>query len=352
MKLPTTHLKPGMKLEKPVYGSCGELLLNRNIVLTKRYIEALKKNNVLVVEVEGPIPLKEVEVKEELSVVIRAGAMQQLYSFVNRKDISIVSIKESVEVLLEEILSGREVIDQLVDVCSLDMYTFAHSVDVCVLSLLTGMRLGFNREKLLALGVGAILHDLGKTLIEPEILNKPGKLTQQEFEVIMTHPLRGWKLVEEREGDAIHPRSKKMILNHHERYDGSGYPRKLKAGEIDPFSAICAVSDVYNAMTTDRVYRKAFPAHEVYEMLLASCNSKFDKDAVSAFLSCIKPYPVGTMVKLSNGKIACVVSQNDSLPFRPKVKVWPSGEIYDLERELSLVIEKVLSPEEMRQLIS
>lgn len=341
-----------MKLEKPVYGSCGELLLNRNIVLTKRYIEALKKNNVLVVEVEGPVPLKEVEVKEELSAAIRAGAMQQLYSFVNRKDMSIISIKESVEVLLEEILSGREVIDQLVDLCSLDMYTFAHSVDVCVLSLLAGIKLGFKREKLLALGVGAILHDLGKTLIKPEILNKPGKLTQQEFEAVMTHPLKGWKLVEEREGDAIHPRSKKIILNHHERYDGSGYPRKLKAGEIDLFSAICAVSDVYNAMTTDRVYRKAFPAHEVYEMLLASCNSKFDKEAVNALLSCIKPYPVGTMVKLSNGKVACVVSQNDSLPFRPKVKVLPSGEICDLERELSVVIEKVLSPEEMRQLIS
>ncbi|KXG78378.1 Cyclic di-GMP phosphodiesterase response regulator RpfG [Fervidicola ferrireducens] len=351
MKLPITHLKPGMKLEKPVYGSCGELLLNRGIVLTKRYIEALRKNNVLVVEIEGPVPFDEIEIKEELSLTVRINAMQQLCSFVKKDNVSVADIKDTVEALLEEILSGKEIIDHLVDLCSADLYTFAHSVDVCMLSLLCGMKLGFNREKLLALGIGAILHDLGKTLIDPQILNKPGKLTQQEFEIIMTHPLKGWKLVEERGGDAIHPRSKKVILNHHERYDGSGYPRKLKAGEIDPFSAICAVADVYNAMTTDRVYRKAFPAHEVYEMLLASGNAKFDKDVIHAFLSCVKPYPVGTLVKLSNSKVACVVSQNDSLPFRPKVKVLPSGEILDLERELSVVIEAVLSPEEIKDLI-
>lgn len=351
MRLPVTYLKPGMKLSKPVYGNSGELLLNRGIELTTKYIKLLERNNVVVVDVEGPVPLDEMEIKEELSVQLRIKTMKKLHSFAKESNgIHIYEFMDSVEALLEEVLSGKGVTDHLVDLCSSDLYTFAHSVDVCVLSMLCGMKLGYDKEKLLALGIGAILHDLGKTLIDPEILNKPGKLTQEEFEVIMTHPLKGWQLVKEKDGDALSPRSKAVILNHHERYDGSGYPRNLKSNQIDPFSAICSVADVYNAMTTDRVYRKAFPPHEVYEMLLASGDIKFNKDVIRAFLSCVNPYPVGTYVKLSNGKIGCVVSQNDSLPFRPRVKVIPSGEILDLERELSLVIESVLPHEKIKEL--
>ncbi|MCG0274863.1 MAG: HD-GYP domain-containing protein [Thermosediminibacteraceae bacterium] len=352
MKLPTTHLSPGMKLAKPVYGNCGELLLNRGVVLTEQYIKALRRNNVLVVDVEGPVPYDEMEVKEELSVQLRIETMRKLYSFTKKADIPLSAFMESVEALLEEIISGKTVVDYLVDLCSSDLYTFTHSVDVCVLSLLCGIKLGYNQKNLLALGVGALLHDLGKTLIDPAILNKPGKLTQEEFELIMTHPLRGWKLVGEKNEGGLHPRSKNVILNHHERYDGSGYPRKLKGHQIDQFSAICAVADVYNAMTTDRVYRKACPPPEVYEMLLCSGNVKFEKNVVKAFLSCVKPYPVGTLVKLSNGKIACVISENPSLPFRPKVQLLPSGKILDLERELSIVIKAPLSPEERRDLLS
>ncbi|TYP53785.1 HD-GYP domain-containing protein [Thermosediminibacter litoriperuensis] len=353
MKLPTTHLLPGMKLAKPVYGNCGELLLNRGVVLTSRYINALKRNNVIVVDVDGPVPYDEMEINETLSEKIRVEAMRVLNSWVkNLENTPISSIFESVEALLDEILSGKAVIDHLTDICSSDLYTFAHSVDVCTLAILTGIRLGYSREKLFALGAGSLLHDIGKTLIDPAVLNKPGKLTPEEFKIIMTHPAKGWKLIKNKKGEnEVHPRSMNIILNHHERYDGTGYPRNLKGSEIDEFSMICAVADVYNAMTTDRVYRKAFPPNEVYEMFQASGNTKFDLRVINAFLSCVKPYPAGTLVRLSNGTIGCVVSANPPLPFRPKVQLIPSGEILDLEKELSLVIEAPLSPEEAQKFV-
>lgn len=343
-------LLPGMRLARPVYGRNGEMLLKKGAVLTANYIIALKRCGVLTVEVEGPLKLDR-DYQEFLEDEVRSNTMSTVREWCEtKKREGIRRMVEVVEHIIEEILAGKEVMRNLTEICSADVYTYAHSVDVCVFSLAVGVKLGYKKEDLIKLGVGSLLHDLGKTRVPPEILNKPGRLTPEEFHEIKKHPVYGYKIALE-SGNGIDPRSATIILNHHERYDGKGYPRGLKGDEIDEMSAICAVADVYNAMTTDRVYRKAYPPHEAYEMIMASGNLMFSMKVVDAFLKCVLPYPPGSVVRLSNGATAVVLQVNRSFPFRPLLKILGSGEELDLMKEHSIVIAGILGPEEAGKLL-
>ncbi|MBC7104746.1 MAG: HD-GYP domain-containing protein, partial [Firmicutes bacterium] len=267
------------------------------------------------------------------------------------KKINFASVVEQVRSVVDEILAGKAPIGGLAEISSADAYTFAHSVDVCVLSVAAGVRMGHGREKLLKLSVGALLHDLGKTRVPPEILNKPGKLTPAEFAEIRKHPVWGYKLLLEDVDGEADPASALVVLNHHERFDGSGYPRRLAGGDVGEMAMICAAADMYNAMTTDRVYRRALPPHEAYEMLMGAGGSLLDFGVVKAFLSCVEPYPAGSVVRLSTGDAACVVAVDPDLPFRPTVVLVPSGETVDLKRELSLTIAGLLPADEVRRFL-
>ncbi|MGB9813339.1 MAG: HD-GYP domain-containing protein [Thermovenabulum sp.] len=346
MKVPVNFLTSGMRVEKPLFGKRGELLLNRGVILTESLISLLKKNNIITVEVEGPIPYDEFQIKECISEKLRQNALITLMDWIkNRHILDLENVADVVKSLIEEILSEKGVSENLTNLCSNDLYTFAHSVDVCILSLIAGKKLGYSRKKLFALGMGSILHDVGKLEIPPEILNKPAKLTPEEYEIIKKHPLFSYEILKKKDDENLNPFSLNIVLNHHERFDGSGYPRRLKQLEINDLDYICAISDVFNAMTTDRVYRRAIPVHEVYEMIEGSCNTLFPFNLVRAFLSCINPFPPGTLVMLSTEEAAIVVASSD-LPFRPKVKLLKSFEEIDLTKELNITIRRQLTPEE------
>ncbi len=203
---------------------------------------------------------------------------------------------------------------------------------------------------MIRLGMGSILHDVGKTRVPKNILNKPGKLTDEEYEVIKEHSVLGYKMLQEEVKEEIDPEVLSVVLNHHEKHDGSGYCRGLKGEEIDEKSVICAITDVYNAITTDRVYRKALPPHEAYEMILGSGDTMFNAKVVNTFLSCVVPYPVGSMVKLSNSMVGCV-TKIGKLSFRPEVTIFPSDEKLSLANEKNITIIGVLPPDEARDLI-
>jgi HD-GYP domain-containing protein (c-di-GMP phosphodiesterase class II) len=350
LKISTKFLVPGMKLARPVYGKNGELLLKKGTVLTAGYIMSLRRCGILAVDVDGLTDLSE-EYRNLMEDEIRSDVMNVVreWSLEGEKR-GFEKVTKTVERIVDEILAGKEVVGNLTEICSADMYTYAHSVDVCVLSLTVGVKLGYSRKDLLLLGMGSLLHDLGKSRVPPEILNKPGKLTPGEFREIKKHPVHGYKMILESR-DRIDPRSAAVILNHHERYDGTGYPRGLKGEEIDEMSAICAVADVYNAITTDRVYRKAHPPHEAYEMVMASGNLMFSARVVEVFLKCVLPYPPGSVVRLSNGLVGVVLRVKQGFPFRPVLKLVGSGEELDLLKESSLVITGLLRPEELRELI-
>ena len=348
LKLPVSHLVSGMQLARPVYGTRGEKLLNKGVELTAAYVMALRRRGVLAVYVGDPVN----EVYEDiLEEEVRINAMEAVRAWVDNdaKQKNLAQIIQSVETIVEEILAGKQCVNGLTEICTADAYTYMHSVDVCVLSLAVGVKLGFTKKDLIRLGTGSILHDLGKTRVPPEILNKPGKLTPEEFAEIKKHPVLGYKMLLSQTSE-IDPVAASIVLNHHERYDGSGYPQGLKGSSIGTMPTICAVADVYNAITTDRVYRPAFPPHEAYEMLMASGNSTFDSRIVNTFLTCVSPYPVGSLIKLSNGFIARVKKTRKNYPFRPIVSLLNTDskntEI-DLIKENSIVITGVVGPSEV-----
>jgi HD-GYP domain-containing protein (c-di-GMP phosphodiesterase class II) len=172
---------------------------------------------------------------------------------------------------------------------------------------------------LIDLGMGALLHDIGKTRIPIEILNKDGKLTDEEFNIIKRHPELGYKMIENVK--EINNRSRAIILEHHERVDGKGYPFGLTGDRMHKFSKITCISDVYDAIVSDRVYRRGFAANEAYEFILGGVGSFFDFDLVNVFKDNFSIYPLGACVKLSNGLEGFVVGHNKGFPDRPIVRI-------------------------------
>jgi HD-GYP domain-containing protein (c-di-GMP phosphodiesterase class II) len=188
-----------------------------------------------------------------------------------------------------------------------------------VLALFFGIQMSYSRTMLIDLGMGALLHDIGKTKIPICVLNKNGKLTDEEFNIIKKHPELGYNMVENVK--EINDRSRAIILEHHERVDGKGYPYGLAGDRMHKYSKITCISDVYDAIVSDRVYRKGFPANEAYEFVLGGGGSFFDFDLVNVFKSNFSIYPLGACLKLSNGLEGFVVGHNKGFPDRPVVRI-------------------------------
>ncbi len=233
MKLPVSHIIPGMRLSRPVYGLKGQMLLNRGVELTLSYISGLKRNNVLAITVESMPGFDDMEAEEILEESVRVRAMASILNWVetNKKRKQFFDVVDSVTSITEEILSGKIPSGAGGDIHSRCLYL--RPLHRCLRLLdLYGINYGYKKHDLLKLGIGSILHDLGKTKIPPEILNKPGKLTDEELEEIKNHPVFGYNMLMDDMSNQVSESSLEIVLNHHERYNGSGYPRGIKRNEI------------------------------------------------------------------------------------------------------------------------
>ncbi len=211
-----------------------------------------------------------------------------------------------------------------------DEYTFKHSVDVATMAMLVAKKMGKPRFIVEDVGISGILHDIGKVDIPNEILNKPGKLTDDEFEIIKLHTVRGYeRLKHENIKDVI----KAGVLQHHENVDGTGYPFRLHSDKISDIAKILSVVDVYDALLTARPYKQAKSVAESLEIVMAMIN-KFDNWAISAFLSSLVAFPNGTYVTMSDGRSCKVLRQNPKYPLRPVVLDETAGEVMDLANDL------------------
>lgn len=351
VKVLVSYLLPGMKLAHPVYDFHGEFLLRMGTVLTEKYIASLQKRRILTVYIEG-IAIPEdfiTQQQDAIEETIRANAFASIQSLMEKGDANAIkALTASVEGIMEELMAGKTAVGALTEISSTDAYTYAHSVDVCLLSIETGLRLNYDKRKLLKLGIGCILHDLGKVDTPVEILNKAGKLTDEEYDIIKRHPRDGYNLAKKIQHD-IEDNTASIIYRHHERHDGLGYPLGLKSESIDEMSSICAIADVYNAMTTDRIYRKAIPSNEVYEYLMAAGNIIAGPKVLDAFLHCVTPFPAGSLVRLSTDEVGVVVESDPALPLRPQVYVSDTNRVINLKNELSTTILEILNSDEMQQ---
>jgi putative nucleotidyltransferase with HDIG domain len=258
--------------------------------------------------------------------------------------------------IVDSILRNADALVSLSRLKSFDEYTFFHSVNTSVLSVALGRRLGFSPEDLHLLGSGTLLHDIGKTKIPLEILNKPGRFEAHEFEIMKQHALRGVEVLRATTGfqeDIIRP-----ALEHHERVDGTGYPFGRQRAELTPFGLIASIVDVYDAMTSDRCYHKGMPAHRVLQHLYnLGQDGHLESKFVQQFIQCVGVYPVGSCVLLNSGEAGIVSQLNEDQPVSPKLILvrdanlcTMSPKTIDLKEQATKPIRKIIAVLDSKEL--
>lgn len=225
------------------------------------------------------------------------------------------SAKQAVSQIVHSIIRNPDALVCLNQLKKKDEYTATHSLRVCVLALVFGRHLDFSVEQLNVLGIGALLHDIGKMRVPNEILNKPGRLTNEEFELMKTHVPHGVEILQKSKG--ILAASIDVARSHHERYDGSGYAIGSRADKIGLFGQIGAIADFYDAITSDRAYHSGMSAHDALRKLYELRDKDFHSTMAEQFIQCMGIYPIGSLVELNTGDVGVVISINRERRLKP-----------------------------------
>jgi len=327
--IPPSLLEPGMAVGKNIYGRKNELLLTRGHILSRREIErlvGLHFQAVFIREGEDDEPECEEPIGGELKNSAVCAVRELFCQMEDEMVLNGETVKKAmclVQEMVDEIILDKNASITMNTLRLFDDYTYYHSVNVAIVSIILGVAMNLSRQSLYKLGLGALLHDMGKIFVEKEILDKNGRLSDEEFEKVKVHCLKGHEYLKKEY--EIPSECCMIVLTHHEKYDGSGYPFGLADKKIPSFGKITAIADVFDALTSDRPYRKALPPSEAVEYILGGSGTHFDPSVVEAFLQKISVYPIGTAVILSNGQTGTVVGNTPRYPTRPKVKV-PTGE--------------------------
>lgn len=359
----TRSLQNGMIIDQSIVDRAGRILIARNTPMDEFHKESLLKMGI------GGVYIREGEEDEDAedksgSPVVSA-AVQKVIDNNMVADRAKVKLSESVKARVVEGIqylyndtesegftsATKDITDDLmkaitdndalaVDISALkvsDEYTFKHSVDVATMSMIVAKRYGLDDKDVYEIGISGLLHDVGKSKIPNEILNKAGKLTDDEFAMMKQHSLFGYGILKEK--DDLSNQIKMGVLQHHEKMNSRGYPMGVGADKINLFARIISVADIYDALVTERPYKKPFSPRDAVEMIM-SMTDELDINVMRSFLESVILYPVGTDVELSTGEHARVVENNPQYVLRPKVVGLKSGTTYDLSdiRNASIVI--------------
>ncbi|GAB1232048.1 cyclic di-GMP phosphodiesterase [Ferrigenium sp. UT4] len=260
------------------------------------------------------------------------------------KAIKISEAAPLVDEISQSITRNPEAFLNLARLKTKDDYTYMHSVAVCALMIALGKQLGLEGEDLKEAGLAGLLHDVGKMMIDEAVLNKPGKLTDEEFNIVKEHPRKGWEILQGSSG--ITAIALDVCLHHHEHMDGKGYPEKLAGEQISLFAKMGAVCDVYDALTSNRCYKNGWEPAETIHKMAEWRNGHFDERVFQAFVKTIGIYPSGTLVRLKSGKLAIVLEQGSKSLLTPVVKIFFSTksnepilpEMLDLSRSQESIV--------------
>ena len=255
--------------------------------------------------------------------------------------------------LMQSILRNPDAFSWLTHLKKKDGYSYAHAVDSCALAITFGRHLGLPRESLISLGTGALLFDVGKTRLPDGLLNKPGRLSPEEYQVMKKHVAYGVEIVAHISHSGMEMVD--MVRAHHERFDGSGYPNGFRGADIPLFGRIAGILDCYDAITSDRSYQRAISPHQALRVLYNSRDKAFQEELVEQFIQCLGVYPTGSLVELVSGEVAIVIAQNRVRRLRPRIMLilghdkvaLNNFETIDLDRETpgkTLEIARVLDP--------
>lgn len=335
MRLKSTRsLEQGAILAQPIYNDRGYILIQQDMHLTLTMIKRLVSQGITYVyikdetsssiEVDSVIPnqlrVKATDVIKETFDELKGNALtEKSYILENKGDKLSAIVKD----IVGEMKNREEAVSLLTDILISDDYTFQHSLNVTIYSLAIGTKLKLSENELADLGIGAMLHDIGKIFIDKNILQKADRLTDEEFAVMKSHTQLGFDFI--RNMTDLPSVIAHCAYQHHERLDGSGYPRSIKGHEIHKYAKIIGIADVFDAITSNRIYREAMLPHIGLEILYAGAVDIFDRDMVEAFKSSIVAYPNGLTVELNDQRMGVVVKQNKHICDRPIIEITNEG---------------------------
>lgn len=349
----TRQLQPGMKIDQAVVDKSGRNLVQRGSILDNYVIDSLLKMGVMMVYIQSgeetagdieksisPQARKQIErlhtddrSKVELSDSVKtrvAEGIQFIYSNTESKELA-----DATNNIASNLMNAINSTDAIaVDISALktsDEYTFKHSVDVATMSMILAKQQGLSQKQIYEIGVAGLLHDIGKTKISLDILNKPARLTDEEFAVMKQHPVFGYRMIKDR--DEFSNEICMAVLQHHEKMNSKGYPVGFPSDKITQYARILTIADIYDALVTKRPYKSAFSQREAVEMIM-SMTGELDLTAMKSFLESMILYPVDSIVELSNGEKAKVVKNNPHYILRPTVVGIKSGRVYDLSMDI------------------
>ena len=355
----TSQLRPGMVLGESIYSlEQDRVVLEKGTVLDERAITRLKLQIAIAVlideeettEEEAALPDREPSHAEKLRATPEFQQFKQDFEetfsdFGNKlndvvtagADLEPEELSAPVMDLIENTTGPSGLFDMLHSLRQYSDETYAHSVNVALISNAIGQWMNLPPADLQVLTQAGLLHDIGKLLVPRDIITKPGRLTEEEYRIIQQHAQKGYELVKDRDLD---PRIKNAILMHHERCDGSGYPSHLETEAIDPFARYVAIADVYDAITSARVYRDALCPFIAVEIMESEGLQKYDPQAILTFLTNVVNVYLFNRVRLSDGREGEVVFINRQHFARPTVRT--GNEFVDLARETELSIEAII----------
>lgn len=343
----TKSLKSGMVIGRTIWNDNGRPLLQEGVHVTTMLISRLQKLNIHYVYIEDLIS-KNIEIEETVPLKVRHEAIKHIEkSFnslknpVDKKSMTYCLDEQTrhftliIDDLMNYIFESKEIVTILSDAIIYDKYIYQHSLQVTIYAISIARELGYNAEEIRQIGIGGMLHDVGKMLIPFELLNKPGRLTNDEFEMMKLHARNGFDLL--RSLHTISLLSAHCAFQHHERLDGSGYPRGLMDFEIHPYAKIIAVADVFDAVTSNRIYRSKMLPSQGIDILQEGIGILYDERVVNAFKKTISYYVKGSVLLLKDGRRGIVFKQNNTEPSKPWIRIFEeNNQIINATYELNL----------------
>lgn len=351
--------KTGTRLGKSIYQENGRVLLTKGTYLTDSLIEKLKNFHVFTVYVEDELS-EGIEIVDAIPEELRVEAMNVITEGLDdiaglnphkskleqmaKSGRAVRSMQKIYKDILSSLTENKVALNLLATTKVYENHVFTHSLNVSLYACQLAIENGLPLKNIEEIGLGAMLHDLGKIYIPKEILNKPGKLTDEEFEQMKSHCELGFeqlKKIHEIPLPVAH-----CALQHHERLDGTGYPRGLQSSEIHKYAKILSVADVFDAVTSHREYRAAMLPHQALEILYGGSGTQFDSQQIQLFKNCIAIYPPGLTVKLNDGRKGIVSKYNFNVVGRPEIRILTDEEGREiLPFEIDLSSKKYLTVE-------
>lgn len=356
------YLEPGMILVGPLFDYSGRYLWPAMQPLTPALINRLKNEGIEKVYYSKPNTKKDIKYSNPMiSEKILEEAIEILSEIIsaveNNKKPDIEKTKKVVEKIFQEIVKKFEsAVLNLLMIKNYDDYTYTHSINVSAISMFFAKTLKLSDYVVKEIGLGGLLHDLGKVKIPKEILNKPDKLTEKEFIEMKKHPIYGYFII--KDDSNISTYVKKIVLFHHERYDGKGYPLGLTFERVGRYPQIVGLADVYDALTTERPYKRPYSINETLEYIMENSGTAFEPILAQKFINEMAKmynigsfYPIGGFVLLNTGEKGIIIDKDTEYTLRPKIKILtdPKGgiarskQVIDLKTDPNRYIIKIIS---------